>query len=91
MQFDRPEARIEYQERAKRFRDALEFRTPSRVPIAGLGGAFVYRRVGIPQKATMYGGWEEAAKAVVKFQQDFEPDSPFYVSLGYFALLFELR
>ena len=75
MQFENPEARTKYQERAQRFRDALELKIPDRVPIAGLGGAFVYRRVGIPQKATMYDRWEEAAKAVIKFQKDFQPDS----------------
>jgi uroporphyrinogen-III decarboxylase len=73
--FDNPAAQTKYQERAKRFRDALELKKPDRVPIAGLGGAFVYRRCGIPQKATMYDRWEEAAKAVVKFQTDFQPDS----------------
>ena len=75
VQFDSPEAKASYQERAQRFRDALELKVPDRVPIAGLGGAFIYRRCGIPQKATMYDRWEEAAKAVIKFQQDFQPDS----------------
>jgi hypothetical protein len=75
VQFDNPEAKAEYRQRAQRFRDALELRTPDRVPIAGLGGAFIYRRVGVPQKATMYDRWEEAAKAVIKFQNDFQPDS----------------
>ncbi len=75
IQFESLETRTKYQERAQRFRDALELRIPDRVPIAGLGGAFVYRRVGVPQKATMYDRWEEAAKAVIKFQKDFQPDS----------------
>jgi hypothetical protein len=74
-QFDTLEAKAQYTERAKRLRDALELKTPDRVPVAGLGGAFVYRRMGIPQKATMYDGWQEAAQAVIKFQQDFQPDS----------------
>jgi len=73
--FDNDDARTKYQERAKRFRDALELRIPDRVPVAGLGGAFIYRRMGIPQKATMYDRWEEAAEAVIKFHKDFEPDS----------------
>ena len=75
IQFESPEAKAKYQERAKRFRDALELKIPDRVPIAGLGGAFIYRRAGIPQKATMYDRWEEAAQAVIKFQKDFQPDS----------------
>lgn len=75
IQFDNPAAQTKYQERAKRFRDALELKQPDRVPVAGLGGAFIYRRCGIPQKATMYDRWEEAANAVVKFQMDFQPDS----------------
>ncbi|MBN2337247.1 MAG: hypothetical protein JXP48_01805 [Acidobacteria bacterium] len=75
IEFDGPEAAAAYRERAQRFRDALELRVPDRVPIAGLGGAFIYRRMGIPQKATMYDRWEEAAAAVVQFQQDFQPDS----------------
>jgi len=75
IEFDSSEARSNYHERAKRFRDALELKVPDRVPIAGLGGAFVYRRVGIPQKATMYDRWEEASKAAIKFQKDFQPDS----------------
>jgi hypothetical protein len=75
VQFDNAEAKAKYRERAQRFRDALELKTPDRVPIAGLGGAFIYRRVGVPQKATMYDRWEEAAKAVIKFQNDFQPDS----------------
>jgi uroporphyrinogen-III decarboxylase len=73
--FESPDAKTQYHERAKRFRAALELKKPDRVPIAGLGGAFIYRRAGIPQKATMYDRWEEAAKAVVKFQLDFRPDS----------------
>ena len=73
--FDSDDARAKYQERAKRFRDALELRVPDRVPVAGLGGAFIYRRKGIPQKATMYDRWEEASKAVIQFHKDFEPDS----------------
>jgi hypothetical protein len=75
IQFESPEAKTKYQERAQRFRDALELKVPDRVPIAGLGGAFIYRRCGIPQKATMYDHWSEAAEAVIKFQQDFQPDS----------------
>jgi uroporphyrinogen-III decarboxylase len=73
--FESPDAKTKYQERARRFRAALELKQPDRVPIAGLGGAFIYRRAGIPQKATMYDRWEDAAKAVVKFQMDFQPDS----------------
>lgn len=75
IQFDSPKAQAKYKERATRFRDALELKKPDRVPVAGLGGAFVYRRAGIPQKATMYDRWEEAAQAALKFQNDFEPDS----------------
>jgi hypothetical protein len=75
IQFESPEARAKYQERAKRFRDVLELKIPDRVPVAGLGGAFIYRRAGIPQKATMYDRWEEGAESVIKFQQDFQPDS----------------
>lgn len=75
IQFDSPDAKTKYQERARRFRAALELKKGDRVPVAGLGGAFIYRRAGIPQKATMYDRWEEAAKAVVQFQKDFEPDS----------------
>ncbi len=75
IKFESPEAQAKYQERAKRFRAALELKVPDRVPVAGLGGAFVYRRAGIPQKATMYDRWEEAAEAVIKFQKDFQPDS----------------
>ena len=73
--FDSSEAKTKYQERAKRFRDALELRIPDRVPVAGRGGAFVYRRMGIAQKSTMYDRWEEASKAVIQFHKDFEPDS----------------
>lgn len=73
--FESDEARKQYVARAQRFRDALELRQPDRVPVAGLGGAFLYRRVGVPQKATLYDRWEEAAKAVIKFQMDFQPDS----------------
>ena len=76
IQFESPEAKAEYQKRATLFKDALELKkTPDRVPVAGLGGAFIYRRAGIPQKATMYDRWEEAAEAAMKFHRDFEPDS----------------
>jgi hypothetical protein len=75
IQFESPEAKANYQIRANRFRAALELKVPDRVPIAGLGGAFIYRRFGIPQKATMYDRWAEAAEAVIKFQKDFQPDS----------------
>jgi len=73
--FNSDEVKSKYQERAKRFRDALELRVPDRVPVAGRGGAFVYRRMGLPQKATMYDRWEEASKAVIQFHKDFEWDS----------------
>jgi hypothetical protein len=75
IKFESAEAGQKYRERATRFRIALELGIPDRVPVAGLGGAFVYRRAGIPQKATMYDRWEEAAEAAIKFQQDFQPDS----------------
>jgi hypothetical protein len=75
IKFESAEAKAKYRERAIRFRTALELGIPDRVPVAGLGGAFIYRRVGIPQKATMYDRWQEAANAVIKFQKDFEPDS----------------
>jgi len=75
IEFENEDAKKKYQERAGRFRAALELRVPDRVPIAGLGGAFLYRRKGIPQKATMYDRWAEAAEAVVQFHKDFEPDS----------------
>ncbi len=76
IQFESPEAKATYQKRATLFKDALEMeKIPERVPIAGLGGAFIYRRCGIPQKATMYDRWEDAAEAAVKFHKDFEPDS----------------
>ncbi len=76
IKFENDEAKAEYKKRATRFRDALVLKkTPDRVPVAGLGGVFVYRRAGIPQKATMYDRWEEAANAVIKFQKDFQPDS----------------
>ena len=70
IKFESAEAQAKYRERATRFRTALELGVPDRVPIAGLGGAFVYRRMGIPQKATMYDRWEEAAKAAIKFQME---------------------
>jgi len=73
--FESPDAKAKYHERAKRFRAALELKKADRVPIAGLGGAFIYRRAGIPQRATMYDRWEEAAEAVIQFQMDFQPDS----------------
>jgi uroporphyrinogen-III decarboxylase len=76
IQFDSPEAQAKYRQRTTRFRDAIELKkTPDRVPMAGLGGAFVYRRVGVPQKSTMYDQWKDAAAAVIKFQNDFQPDS----------------
>ena len=75
IKFDGDEAKTKYQERAKRFQDALELRIPDRVPIAGRGGSFLYRRMGVPQKSTMYDRWEDAAKAVIQFHKDFEPDS----------------
>ncbi len=76
IQFENPEAKSKYQERASLFKDALELKKiPARVPVAGLGGAFIYRRAGVPQKATMYDRWPEAVEAAVQFHRDFEPDS----------------
>lgn len=76
IRFESPEAKSKYQERATLFRDALGLKKiPARVPVAGLGGAFIYRRAGIPQKATMYDRWPEAVEAAVQFHRDFEPDS----------------
>ena len=76
IRFESDKAAEKYKERASLFRDAVELKKPpARVPIAGLGGAFALRRVGIDQKATMYDRWEEAAEAMIKFQEDFEPDS----------------
>ena len=82
IQFDSTEAEANYKERATLFRDAVELKkTPARVPIAGLGGGYALRRVGIPQKATMYDRWEEAAEAMIRFQKDFEPDSASFLFL----------
>ena len=82
IQFDSPEAEAKYRERATLFRDAAELKkTPARVPIAGLGGGYALRRAGIPQKATMYDRWEEAAEAMIQFQKDFEPDSASFLFL----------
>jgi uroporphyrinogen-III decarboxylase len=82
IQFENPAAQENYRKRATRFRDALEMKKlPDRVPIAGLGGAFVFRRMGIPQKATMYNRWQEAAEAAIRFQMDFEPDSSTFIFL----------
>ena len=82
IQFESPEAQENYRKRAQRFRDALEMeRVPDRVPIAALGGAFIFRRLGVPQKATMYDRWQEAADAAVRFQVDFEPDSATFLFL----------
>ncbi len=76
IQFDSPEAKEKYRERATLFRDAVELKkAPYRVPVAGLGGGFALRRVGVTQRATMYDLWEDAAEAMIKFQKDFEPDS----------------
>jgi len=76
IQFESQEVKTKYQQRATLFKDALELeKTPERVPVAGLGGAFIYRRCGILQKATMYDQWEKAAEAAVKFHRDFDPDS----------------
>jgi hypothetical protein len=76
IQFESPEARAKYRARATRFKDALELKKiPDRVPVAGLGGAFIYRRAGIPQKSTMYDRWNEAVEAAVQFHRDYEPDS----------------
>jgi len=76
IQFESPEAKAKYQQRTTLFKDALELKkTPDRVPVAGLGGAFMYRRAGVPQKSTMYDRWNEAVEAAVQFHRDFEPDS----------------
>ena len=76
IEFDSPEAKATYQERANLFKDAIELKKPpARVPVAGLGGAFALRRAGIKQKATMYNDWEKAAEAIIRFQMDFQPDS----------------
>jgi len=76
IQFESPEAKAKYQQRATLFKDALELKkNPDRVPVAGLGGAFMYRRAGVPQKSTMYDRWSEAAEAAIQFHRDFEPDS----------------
>lgn len=82
IQFDSPEAEAKYKTRATLFRDAVELKkTPARVPISGLGGGYVLRRAGIPQKATLYDRWEEAAKTMIQFQKDFEPDSTSFLFL----------
>jgi hypothetical protein len=76
IQFESPEARKKYQQKATLFKDAVELeKLPERVPVAGLGGAFIYRRAGVPQVATMYDRWKEAAEAAIKFHKDFDPDS----------------
>jgi hypothetical protein len=82
IQFESLEVQKNYRKRAQRFRDALEMeKVPDRVPIAGLGGAFIFRRLGVPQKSTMYDRWQEAADAAIQFQVDFEPDSATFLFL----------
>jgi hypothetical protein len=80
--FDSPEAKTAYRERATLFKDAVELKKkPARVPVAGLGGAYALRRVGIKQKATMYDDWEKAANALIEFQTTFKPDSTSFLFL----------
>ncbi len=82
IEFENSKAQEDYRKRATRFRDALEMnKVPDRVPVAGLGGAFVCRRLGIPQKATMYEQWQQVAEAALKFQKDFQPDSATFLFL----------
>ena len=80
--FESPEARVQYQQRANLIKDAVELKkAPARVPVAGLGGAYMYRRKGVNQKATMYDRWEEAANAVIEFQKDFQTDTGAFMFL----------
>lgn len=76
IEFESAGAKEKYVERVNLFRDAIELKKkPARVPVCPMAGGFALRRAGVPQIATMYDRWNEAAEAVIRFQKDFDPDT----------------
>jgi hypothetical protein len=76
IEFESAEAEDKYIERITLFRDAIELKKrPARVPVSTLAGGYALRRAGVPQSATMYDRWEEAADVIIKFQKEFDPDA----------------
>lgn len=68
-----------YQERKKRYEDAVALRVPDRVPISIMWGFFPARYAGITCQEYMY-DCEKAMNASIKAHEDFAPDvveSPF--------------
>jgi uroporphyrinogen-III decarboxylase len=62
-----------YQERKKRYEDAVALRVPDRVPVSIQWGFFPARYVGITCEEYMY-DYEKALNASIKAHEDFAPD-----------------
>lgn len=62
-----------YQERLKRYEDAVALRVPDRVPVTVQWGFFPARYVGITCEEYMY-DYEKALQASIKAHEDFQPD-----------------
>ncbi len=75
-EFESPQSEERYRERVTLFRDAIELKKrPARVPVNTLAGGYALKRAGVPQVATMYDRWDEAADVIADFQKEFDPDS----------------
>ncbi len=62
-----------YQERLKRYEDAVALKVPDRVPITIQWGFFPARYAGITFEEYMY-DYEKASQAAIKVHEDFQPD-----------------
>jgi len=71
-----------YQERVKRVKDAVQLKTPDRVPVFGPHQLYPYTFGGVTLKEAMY-DYTKARKACHKFVDEFQPDLDFGPILAY--------
>lgn len=71
--FASPEVAQTYQRRVQRFKDVVQLKKPDQVPTILLTGGFVADYAGISHGEMMY-DYEKAARAILKFHEDFQPD-----------------
>jgi uroporphyrinogen-III decarboxylase len=71
--FGNPEAEKNYRQRAQRIKDIIQLKKPDRVPCMPSADAYVAEYGGISYGDMFYDA-EKAAKAIIKFHRDFQPD-----------------
>lgn len=74
MQFAGPEAESDYKTRVQMIKDTVQVKKPVRVPVCPTVGFYPFAYAGVTPEEAMY-DYERLGYALVKYHQDFLPDS----------------